>query len=154
MRVPYMGASRNQYEDYYRQQQGGGIPYFVGSRIQHGRGLGSLFSSLFRNALPMLKRGLSIFGKHALRTGLDVATDVISKGDNIKDSVQRRISAYIPESIKRMGVDENHTIDQTGSGLHRRRKRKHSGIKGRKNNKKSKKNKKNKKKHSKLEDIF
>lgn len=138
MRVPYHGIHRNQYEDYYRQQLGGGLPYFTGSKIQHGRGLGSLFSSLFRNALPMLRRGLSIFGKHALRTGLDVASDVINRGEGIKDSAQKRI----PEGIKRFATEES-IIPQEGSGLHRRK---------RKRSAKAKKHRKIKK--HKIEDIF
>ena len=61
-------ASKHLYENYYVDQSGSGLPVFVGSRGQRGHGLGSILSGLFRSALPMLRRGLATFGKHALKT--------------------------------------------------------------------------------------
>ena len=87
----------------------------------------------------MIKRGLAAFGKHALKTGLDIANDVVA-GDSFKDSTKRRV----PEGIKRFATSENF-INQSGSGRRQiKRKRKSSSTQ-------SKKNKKRKYTHN---DIF
>ena len=120
-------ASKHLYENYYVDQSGSGLPVFVGSRGQRGHGLGSILSGLFRSALPMLRRGLATFGKHALKTGLEIANDVVA-GDNIKDSARKRV----PEGIKRFATTSNF-FNQSGSGRRRIGKRKvttrHGGIK-------------------------
>jgi len=110
---------QQQFEDYYRQQQlGGGLPYFVGGK-QRGHGIGSFFAGLFRNAIPLIKRGLGLFGKTALNTGLDMATDVIRGGKTVKESAQDRL----PEGIKSF-ASQIPLIHQSGSGVRRSRKRK------------------------------
>lgn len=106
-------ASRHLYESYYLDQSGSGIPVFAGSRGQRGHGLGSILGGLFRSALPMIKRGLAVFGKHALKTGLEIANDVV-EGESIRNSAKRRV----PESIKRFAKVENF-INQSGSGRRR-----------------------------------
>ena len=106
-------ASRDLYETYYLDQSGSGIPVFSGSRGQRGHGLGSLLSGLFRNAIPMLKRGLATFGRHALKTGLEIANDVVD-GDSLKNSAKKRV----PEGIKRFAKAGNF-INPSGSGRDR-----------------------------------
>ena len=64
------------YEDYYTRQVGGNLPFFVGARVQRGHGLGNLFGSLLRSAMPLIKRGAVALGKRALTTGMRVAGDV------------------------------------------------------------------------------
>ena len=81
--------TRNVYEDYYTRQVGGGLPVFVGARAQRGHGLGNLFGSLFRSAMPLIKRGAMALGKRALKTGVRVAQDVVG-GGNLKQAVKRR----------------------------------------------------------------
>ena len=107
-------ASRGQYEDYYLQQSGSGLPIFQGSRGQRGHGLGSMLSGLFRSAVPMIKRGLATFGKHALKTGLEIASDV-ADGASFKDSAKARILPSILPGIKRF-ADEEIFSNQSGSG--------------------------------------
>jgi len=129
-------ASSGMYEDYYRSQIGSGMPVFEGSRGQRGHGLGSMLSGLFRSAMPMIKRGLAFFGKHALKTGLEVANDV-ADGQTFRNSAQRRI----PEGIKRIAAQANFS-NQSGSGRARSRKRRrisHSKTAAKKTNKKKKK---------------
>ena len=111
-------ASKDMYESYYLDQSGSGIPIFVGSRGQRGHGLGSLLSGFFRSALPMIKRGLATFGKHALKTGLEIANDVV-EGESIKEAAKRRV----PEGIKRFATTKNF-ISQEGSGRKRARRKK------------------------------
>ena len=114
-------ASKDQYESYYLNQSGGGqIPIFVGGRGQKGHGLGSLLSGLFRSAFPMIKRGLTSFGKLALKTGLEVVNDVVD-GQSTKESAMQRL----PQGIKRFAQSENF-INQSGSGVRRKRRRKAS----------------------------
>ena len=146
MRQPYINSivSQRHLEDYYRQQLGGGgYPIFIGGRGQRGKGLGNLFGSLFRNILPFLKSGLKAVGKQALRTGLDVATDVIKGGQNLRESVQNRV----PEGIKNFAVEKGfiprEVGKQEGSG---NRKRKRHNYSHRKKSKKSKINKHKKRK--------
>jgi len=107
-------ASRDMYESYYINQSGTGASVFQGSRGQRGHGLGSMLSGLFRSALPMLKRGLAAFGKHALKTGLEIANDTVEGDYSLGDAVRRRV----PEGIKRFASQTNFA-DQSGSGRKR-----------------------------------
>ena len=104
------------------QQSGSGLPVFQGSRGQRGHGIGSVLSGLFRSAVPMLKRGLATFGKHALKTGLEIAGDV-AEGKSFKDSARERIVPTILPGIKRFAEEEIFN-NQSGSGKRRRRARK------------------------------
>jgi hypothetical protein len=101
------------YEDYYMAQSGSGVPIFEGYRGQRGHGLGSILSGFFRSAMPILKRGLSFFGKQALRTGAQIANDV-ADGQSLRDSAKRRVSERINEVVPGL-------IPQSGSGRRRRR---------------------------------
>ena len=147
-------ASKHLYETYYTQQQSGsGIPIFSGSRNQKGHGLGSLLGGLFRKALPMIKKGLATFGKHALKTGLEIANDVVA-GDTLKNSAKRRV----PEGIKRFATRENF-INQSGTGSGPLRKRRRKTIRNKSTTKlhrkkKTKKRRNNNNKRKKYKDIF
>lgn len=121
-------ASRDLYETYYVKQSGMGVPVFAGSRGQRGHGIGSVLGGLFRSAVPLLKRGLANFGRHALRTGLDIANDVV-EGGNFKESAQRRavsgLKDFARDSIKDLSSSE-FLSNQSGSGRRRIGKRKAS----------------------------
>ena len=112
-------ANRALYENYYISQSGNGIPVFEGHRGQRGHGLGSMLSGLFRGAVPMLKKGLSIFGRQALRTGLDMVNDVV-EGKSFRDSARERLPeglrAGIGEGIKSIREAMPGLSDQSGSG--------------------------------------
>jgi hypothetical protein len=101
------------YEDYYMTQSGNGLPIFEGYRGQRGHGLGSILSGFFRSAFPIFKRGLSLFGREALRTGAKIATDV-ANGQSLQDSTKRRVTERINEALPGL-------IPQSGSGHRRRR---------------------------------
>jgi len=107
------------YEDYYTGQVGGNIPLFPGARYQRGHGLGNVIGGLFRrvvrpflqrstkNILPFLKKNKKTLIRNALRTGMEVADDVL-EGESLKSSVKKRV----PQGIKRTAGD----VDwQTGS---------------------------------------
>ena len=112
-------ANRTDYESYYLNQAGSGFSVFQGSRGQRGHGIGSVLSGLFRSAVPMLKRVLAAFGKQALSTGFQVASDV-ADGQNFGEVVRLRAR----QGIKRLADDGVQYLqsDQTGSGYRKRRK--------------------------------
>lgn len=55
----------------------------------NGRGLGSILSGIGRTILPLLKAGGKALLKQGARTGLQVASDVIS-GQDIKSALKQR----------------------------------------------------------------
>ena len=87
MRAIYVAPSDKEWALYYlRNQQGEG---FSGLPYQRGGGLGSIFRGIFRALLPIAKSAGKTVGRQALRTGAEIASDVLS-GSNLKDSVKRR----------------------------------------------------------------
>lgn len=92
-------SSRQTYENYYLAQSGDGLPIFVGSRGQRGHGLGSMLSGLFRSAAPVVKSGLATLGKSALKTGLNIARDVLD-GEPVGQAAKKRLSETIKEHVQ------------------------------------------------------
>lgn len=87
MRTIYVAPSDKVWASFYsRNQKGEG---FVGLPYQRGGGLGSIFRGIFRALLPIAKSAGKTIGRQALRTGAEIASDVLS-GSNLKDSVKRR----------------------------------------------------------------
>ena len=80
------------YEEYslnQAKQKGGNLPAFHGARFQRGYGLGSIFKGLFRWVMPHLQQGAKVLGTKALKTGAQVAQDVLD-GDDVKTAVSKR----------------------------------------------------------------
>ena len=73
-----------------------GLPYYAGNRNQRGHGF---FSSLFRFAVPFLKRGGLSLAKHLLHTGSNIVSDV-EAGRNLRDSAKERFVESEKESLK------------------------------------------------------
>ena len=82
---------------------------FQGARGQCGHGLSSVLGGLFRSALSMIEN----FGKQALQTGLNVATDVV-QGNSFEDSLRK----HVPDGIRGF---RDAQFGQSGSGKQRRR---------------------------------
>ena len=80
------------YHDYYIHQAGKGYPVFAGRRYQRGHGLGSIFGGLFKAAMPLLKKGTKTLEREALKTGLNIAGDVV-QGINIKQAATSRLKS-------------------------------------------------------------
>ncbi len=117
------------YTQYYHLQAGkGSIPFFQGADFQHGHGIGSIFSSLFRAALPLLKSGAKYFGKQAINTGANIVGDVIWDRKNIKESAKSRLK----ETGKKILADASEGIDHIGGGKGIKRKRLQSQPQSRK----------------------
>jgi hypothetical protein len=109
-------ASRDHYIEYYtRQQKGGDLPAFVGARYQRGHGIGSILAGLFRRVLPYLRANAKNLGVGALKTGMQIADDML-QGQKFSESAKQRI----PEGIK--SAAQNFKW-QTGEGFCRGRKR-------------------------------
>ena len=94
------------YEHYYvdqAKQKGGNLPAFHGSRFQQGYGLGSIFEGLFFWVMPHLQQGAKVLGKKALRTGVQVAQDVL-EGNNVNTALAKRsreaIGGLVPQAGK------------------------------------------------------
>jgi len=94
------------------------MPVFVGSRYQRGHGLGSVLGGIFRRFIvPLFTTHGKTLALDALRTGMNVAEDVLGSGSGFKESVKKRV----PEGIKRTAQN---LIRQSGSGVRRRKRRK------------------------------
>ena len=80
------------YHDYYIHQTGKGYPVFAGRRYQIGHGLDCIFGGPFRAAMPLLKEGAKTLEREALKTGLNIAGDVV-QGRNIKQTAKSRLKS-------------------------------------------------------------
>lgn len=89
MYVPYHCCQKS-LEDYYVHQTGRGLNYYQGSIHQKGYGLGGIFRSFFRAAIPLFKSGAKAVGKQIFRSGVDLLGDV-SKGEDIKIATKKRL---------------------------------------------------------------
>ena len=111
-RVYCCDASRDLYEEYYARQNGGEIPVFAGSRFQRGHGLGSILGGFFRRlVLPFFKTNAKGMLANAVKTGLEVADDVL-EGQSFKESTKKRVPAGIKRTVKNINW-------QSGSGVKR-----------------------------------
>ena len=132
MRTYYQPISQKAWEDFLQadSQVGGAIVGFRGQRYQRGAGLGSIFSGLFRSLFPILKTVGKTVGKQALRTGAQVASDVLA-GEEIKQALENR-GKEAGKNLLQKGIRHLDKVQQ-GKGLGVRPKRK--SIKGRKSRK-------------------
>jgi hypothetical protein len=80
------------YHDYYIHQAGKGYPVIARRRYQRGHGLSSIFGGLFKASMPLLKKGAKTLGHEALKTGLNIAKDVV-QGRNIKQAAKSRLKS-------------------------------------------------------------
>ena len=98
-----------EYKDYYDQMGGAMVPIYQGTKYQKGYGLGSIFSGLFKAAVPMLKKGAAALGKTALRTGVNIAKDAMAGKD---------LKAAFTDNAKLAGKDLlNKSINHIGTKL-------------------------------------
>ena len=116
----------NPYVRYYLdQQQGRGMPVFRGSPWQAGYGqqtgygLGSLFRSVARTVMPMVKSGAKALGNIALRSGADFMGDVLA-GRNVKEAAKAR-TVEAANVAKRKAISKLRS--QTGRGKRAKRSR-------------------------------
>ena len=101
------------YHDYYIHQAGKGYPVFAGRRYQRGHGLGSIFGGLFKAAMPLLKKGAKTLEGEALKTGLNIAGDVV-QGRNIKQAAKSRLKStgenLLQKAMDTVGPQDNEVL--------------------------------------------
>ena len=68
----------NRFVSYYENQVGGTLPGFYGSPVMYGRGIGSIFSKLFRFVAPLMKKGFAIAKPHLKAAAKNIASDVVT----------------------------------------------------------------------------
>jgi hypothetical protein len=74
-------------DHFLRQQRSGNITGYRGARTRRGYGIGGIFKSLARYAIPLFKQGAKVVGKRALQAAAEVGQDVL-QGKNVKESVE------------------------------------------------------------------
>jgi len=65
------------------------MPFYSGAQYQRGHGLGSIFASIGRAVLPLVKTGAKAVGREVLKSGSRIASDVLA-GENVKRVAIRR----------------------------------------------------------------
>ena len=91
-------------DHFLRQQRGGNIAGYRGARFQRGYGIGGIFKSLARYAIPLFKQGAKVVGKRALQAATEVGQDVLHGKDG-------------KESVKTHGVDVEDFAEQGAKAL-------------------------------------
>lgn len=104
------------YLAYYKNQLGGGVSaVYRGSPYQRGHGIGSFLGGLFRTITPLLKSGAKAVGKEALRTGINVLSDVVGTNVPVKHVISNRMQEFTG-SLKRKADNKLNNVIMTGSG--------------------------------------
>ncbi len=107
MRVPFEPPSAH--------QLGGSFPIYQGTPYQRGAGLGSLFKSLWRFALPLAKSVGKSVGKQALRSASAIASDV-AEGRDLKDAFEDHATEGARRLVRK-GAKQIRRKVQRGGGL-------------------------------------
>jgi hypothetical protein len=80
-------------------------------------GIGGIFKSLARYAIPLVKQGAKVVGKGALQAATEVGQDVL-QGKNVRESVKTHggkvVKAFAEQGTRTL-------LRQTGHGRKRRR---------------------------------
>lgn len=106
--------------DYYKGQAGGNIPFYAGSTVQHGGGVGDILKGLFRSAVPMMKAvGKKVLPKLA-RVGLKTVNDIVVKKQTPKQALFANVT-------KELQGKPGKTIKGVRRGIKRKRRRGHTG---------------------------
>ena len=100
-----------------------GHGYYEGySPYQRGRGFGSVLKGIFRFLAPITKSAVKSVGKQAVRTGLDVAGDVLA-GKHINRALEDHALEAGRQLVKKGKRAVNKRKKQTGKGIKKRQKR-------------------------------
>lgn len=98
----------------------GGISHvYIGTPNQRGHGIGSFLGGLFRRVLPFLRKGAAAVGKEALRTGANVAADMLKKDISLKDAFHAR-ARESRDNLKRKAGEKIEKL-MKGSGYKKRK---------------------------------
>ncbi len=103
-------------DHYLRQQRGGNIAGFRGTRMQRGYGIGGIFRSLARFAMPLFNKSAESVGKRALKAATQVGKDVLD-GKSFTESTKSR-GREVFKDLANQGA--NALLHQAGRGKKRR----------------------------------
>jgi hypothetical protein len=92
---------------YLRQKRGGNIAGYRGARFQRGYGLGGIFKSLARYAIPLFKQGPKVVGKRALQAATEVGQDVLEVKDFAEQVARTLLHQTEHGSKRRRGQRSN-----------------------------------------------
>ena len=95
-------AHRQQRRQSATRQYGGRVLVFRGAPLQRGHGLGGLFKTLFRVAVPVLRRAAPIVkrtvvrvgkasSKRAVKVGAKALKDVATNKSTLKEAIKQRV---------------------------------------------------------------
>ena len=89
------------------QRINGGVGrIYVGSPYQRGHGgIGSFLAGIFRRVLPLFTRGAKAVGKEAVRTGMNIMSDVTTRNTPFKESIRQRFKES-GEALKRKAEEK------------------------------------------------
>lgn len=65
------------YRCYYKSQAGYALPGFHGTPVMYGSGIGGIFRSLFRKAVPLFRKGMELIKPHVKTAARNIAQDVV-----------------------------------------------------------------------------
>lgn len=120
--TPYV-CNKKCYIQHYVNQSGSGLPYFSGSLVQEGYGLGNLLAGVARSVLPILgktlkpivKKTAKSLGRKVVKSGADFLQDVVIHKKPVKKSLRKRSSEamndIIHASLKSKRKKKNTTKD-------------------------------------------
>lgn len=89
----------HRFVQYYQDQVGGAISGFRGQNVMYGRGIGSIFSRLFRFVSPFIKTGFAIARPHLKKAATNIASDVIGKAMSKITSTSERVDGQAGSGI-------------------------------------------------------
>ena len=103
------------------------IPVFKGSFHQKGYGLGS---TIFKNVLPFLKKGLATVGKRALNVGVNALSDMAENNTSVKDAFKNQLHQEYRTLTKGINRSRSSTPISVGKTPTKRGRR--SGVRSKK----------------------
>lgn len=139
---------------YYSEREQGGNGgldyYFTPYSIQHGSGLGSFLSGLYRGLIPLISKGANFLAPHLMNAMNEVASDFSNNpSTSLKSSLKNRglnaLDNVASEAIKKMRggrlgmvrTRNRNGISDTSKTIKKRKTRKLKTIKAKSTSKKS-----------------
>ena len=104
-------------DHFLRQQRSGNIAEERGARFQRGYGIGGIFKSLARYAIPLFKQGAKVVAKRALQAATEVGQDAL-QGKYVRESVETH-GGKVVKDFAEQGART--LLRQTGHECKRRR---------------------------------
>jgi len=115
MRVQFQPQSEAYWKAHFAQRGAGLTPFYGVPYQRGGAGFGAIFRGLLRAVMPLAKSAGKAIGRQALRTGRDIAGDLLEGGDP-RQTIETHVRKGGAKLIRRVG----RRAKQTGRGLGKR----------------------------------